>query len=419
MENDFFSEYLRYNSGGEVPIVHHRWSAITCIAALLERQTWIIHGHNNIYPNIYCMLMGISGTRKTTAIMRGKRLLEATGYSTFSAQRTSKEKYLADLSMQASAGDLDDDILERNIFGSALGVNEITPNFIVAEEANDFFGINNLEFLSMLGSMWDWEGQYENRLKTGKSDFIPNPTITILAGNTPTNFAIAFPPAIFGQGFFSRILLIHGEPTGNKVTWPTRPSAGAKELIIKSFKEMKYSSTGEKILTKEAQELLDLIYKRDNKLTDPRFDSYYSRRLTHLLKLCIVVSTSRYSNSIDADTVVQANTYLSYSESLMPKALGQFGKAKDSDVSHKVSVLIHNSNRPITMLEIWENVATDLKKLSDLGEIIRNLLAAKKIQSTSMGFLPVRKAMNIDEEIQLGLVNYEKYLTTEELGVKI
>jgi hypothetical protein len=153
---------------------------------------------------MYTMLIGNAGTKKSTAIKLIKKLLIRTGYTNIAAERTSKEKYLQDLSSQQDASGGEQDVLDRNIFGTGDD-SAVTSNFIAADEANDFFGIGNIEFLSVLGSLWDWEGKYENRIKTGKSDFISNPTISILAGNTPIGFATAFPSSIFGQGFFSRL----------------------------------------------------------------------------------------------------------------------------------------------------------------------------------------------------------------------
>ncbi|MFK5283171.1 hypothetical protein ACI3PL_26730, partial [Lacticaseibacillus paracasei] len=75
-------------------------------------------------------------------------------------------------------------------------------SFIAADEFNNFIGLGNTDFISILGELWDYEGVYDYRLKNSKSVFIPYPTISILGGNTPTGFSQAFPPESIGQGFF-------------------------------------------------------------------------------------------------------------------------------------------------------------------------------------------------------------------------
>ena len=154
-----------------------------------------------------------------SAIKISKKLLQIAGYDKFSAEKTTKEKFLLDL-----LGGTDDegnpasvdDILDRNIFGDSHDESSISEIYFMIR-FNDFIGNGNIEFISLLGSFWDYAGVYTNRIKNGKSVKIPNPTINILGGNTPSGFSLAFPADILGQGFFSRLLLIYGEPTGKRI----------------------------------------------------------------------------------------------------------------------------------------------------------------------------------------------------------
>lgn len=416
---DFFSSYLAYTTGGECPPTFHRWSAISGLAALLERSVFIPYGHGEIYPNIYTMLIGNAGTRKSTAIKIVKNLLISSGYTTLAAERTSKEKYLADLSKQAAGGENGDD-LDVAIFGSS-NIATVTPNLIAADEANDFFGIGNSEFLSLLGSLWDWKGNYASKTKSGKDDCIPNPTITILSGNTPTGFSLAFPSTIFGQGFFSRLMLIYAEPTGARITFPTTPDKQDTLEMIKLMQQIKATSVGEQKFSPTAARFIDKIHKEHIATDDPRFEAFSNRRLTHLIKLCLIVEAARFETEISESTVLQANTYLTYVENLMPKALGEFGKSKNADVAHKVLTMIDGSLRPVRLQEIWKKVRTDLDQISDLSKLITKLLYAEQIQtvnsSAGVGFLPMKKEI-VDELERMGLVSFGEFLTTEELGVK-
>lgn len=416
MPRDFFESYLEYTRGGEVPICFHRWAAIVGIGALLERNAYLPFGHTQFYPNQYAMLIGNAGTKKSTAIKLMKRLLIKVGFNNIAAERTSKEKYLADLAAQNDSSGEDDSLLEKNIFGSVSDT-EVTPNLIAADEANDFFGINNIDFLSILGSLWDWEGKYENRIKTGKSDFIANPTINILAGNTPTGFATAFPSSILGQGFFSRLLLIYSEPTGTRITIPRTPAQEETEAILNLMAMIKQVAIGRYEYGPNAHELIDKIYQQIQPAADIRFESYQNRRLTHLLKLCLVIAACRFEKVISETTVLQANTYLRYIERLMPKALGEFGKAKNSDISHRVLSVIE-TKFPISMRDLFKEVSSELEKPEQLGEIIRKLTMAEKIQVAGHMFMPIRKIADFEDEEREGMVAYEEFLTLQELGVK-
>jgi|SRR6188768_1740050 len=418
MAADFFDAYLAYTAGGEVPICYHRWSAIVGIGALLERNAYLTFGHSHIHANQYAMLIGEPGTKKSTAIKVMKKLLIKSGFNHIAAEKTSGEAYLRDLAATHDTDGSNEDVLERNIFGTAVNDSLVTPSLVAADEANTFFRINNLDFLIILGDLWDYEGKFENRIKTGKSDFIPNPTISILSGNTASNFSIAFPPTIFGSGFFSRLLLVYSEPTGIKIAKPRTPSDAETDEIIKMIHQIKQiASVGEYKFGPGAFELVEEIYNHENQIDDVRFASYYNRRLTHLYKLCLVVAAARLETTITITAVMQANSYLRYIERLMPKALGEFGKAKNADVSHKVLSLIE-TKFPVSLKEIFREISSELEKPGDLGVIIQKLLMADKIQSTSLGFLPKKKVEDLGLEIQNGFVDFSRFLSEQELAVR-
>jgi energy-coupling factor transporter ATP-binding protein EcfA2 len=407
--DSFLESYLAYAGSGEVPVFFNRWASIVGLGAYLGRHIYFNHGHFTVNPNIYCMLIGSPGTRKSTAIKLMKGVMQGAGYNTIAADKTTKEKFMLDLS-GADQGDAE--VLEQNLWGAEAEDAPPAEMLIAADEFNDFMGVGNLEFISLLGSLWDYSGIYRNRIKNGKSVSIKDPTISILGGNTPTGFSLAFPTDILGQGFFSRLILVYGEPNGKRITFPRAPAAAEVNRIVGLLRQTKLSFGGAVPLGGTAEKLLDKIYKQWTGVGDVRFESYSNRRFTHLLKLCIISAASRFGDSIDEGDVIYANTVLSYTEHLMPKALGEFGKSKNSDVSHKIMQVLENALAPVLVKELWKSVHTDLEKLTDLTAIVQNLLFANKVQRVGNGFLAVRK---VAPEGSSDTYNYEM-LTEEERG---
>lgn len=418
MREDFFSMYLEYTKDTEVPVFFHRWAAIASVGAYLGRDYSFPFGHTSINPNIYTMLIGSPGTRKSTAIKSIQALIKKAGYTTIAADKTTKEKFLLDLSgeedSEGSPGNAQA-ILDANLWGADEAESRPPAEcFIMADEFNDFLGHGNLEFISLLGNLWDYNGIYKNKVKNSKSVSIANPTISILGGNTPTGFSLAFPPEIMGQGFFSRILLVYGEPSGRKITFPTAPDPADTAILVQTLQQIKATCRGSAEMTPTAKALLEKIYITWRGIDDVRFDSYSNRRFTHLLKLCLIHSAAALSPTITEADVICANTVLHFTECLMPRALGEFGKAKHSDVSHKIVTYLENAHMPVTLNEIWKNVAhNQLDKLSDLSELMRNLLQADKIQSAGKGFLPKKKVQDTTNSDTLDF----SYLTLEEKGL--
>lgn len=415
---DFFQQYLEYTADTEVPTFFHRWSAIAGLGAYLGRDFHFQHGHFSVYPNMYCMLIGNPGTRKSTAIKVIKRVLKGAGYDTIAANKTSKEKFMQDLAEAAFSSSLADNdmdaILDKNLWGKEVSNDSPAECFIMADEFNNFMGQGNLEFISLLTELWDYEGTFSNKIKTGKSIAIVEPTISILGGNTPTGFSSAFPTEILGQGFFSRLLLIYGEPNGRKITFPKAPDVLLTGELITSLQKIKINCSGPCSLTPAAELLMEKIYTGGHELEDIRFESYFSRRFQHLIKLCLVLTAGRLSTQISERDVIVANTILTHTEHLMPKALGEFGKARNSDVSHKIVSLLDGATQVVSFKEIWTHVRSDLETQGALSDLLRNLMAADKLQAAGGGFLPKKKVV---VQLSNDVLDYS-ILTQEEKDIR-
>jgi len=223
---------------------------------------------------VYSMLIGSPGTRKSTAIKLMRKVLSEAGYTSIAADKSTKEKFLLDLAGEGDEGSLPspEKLLDQNLFGGE-DVQQDSEMFIMADEFNDFFGNGNIEFISLLGTLWDYSGVYRNRIKNGKSVSIKNPTVSILGGNTPTGFSLAFPTEILGQGFFSRILLIYGEPNGKRIPFPRPPASSDTEAIVRHLQHIKLSAFGAAKLDAPAERLLERIYSYPSTVDDIRFES--------------------------------------------------------------------------------------------------------------------------------------------------
>ena len=386
MQDDFFLEYLDYTAGSEVPRFFDRWCAISMLGAWLERDIYCKFGRSKLYPNMYTLLMGAAGTKKSTAIKAAKNLLRNAGYKTFSAEKTSKEKFLADLGDGVDIGD-GESFLEQDLFGSDSF--DSRPCWIAADEFNDFFGNNVLEFVSMLGALWDWDGPYENKVKNGKSVTIPNPIISLLGGTTQTQFAETFPPSAVGQGFFSRVLVIYARPTGEKITWPPLEDEEWTERMVSRLHEIKAKVVGELEYSPEAKVLIDKIYKTWH---DVRFAAYSNRRLTHLLKVSMLHAAARMSNIIEAVDVRHANTVMYHAEQFMPDAFGDFGFSRTSTLVHKVSQILEASDG-MDMQDLWAKVQSDFDKLDTFHQTVAGMIHAGKVKTHEHKLYPVRRAV--------------------------
>ena len=406
--NDFFQDYFEYVgiSKSEPPASFHRWSAVSMLGALLGRQCYLPFGHSNIYPNQYVMIMGSPGTRKSSAINIATKLLRLTGYKRFSSDRTSKERFLMDMSPITDSTDLDD-ILD-------LTADEPSETYVAIGEFTDFIGQGNMEFVTMLTNLWDCPSSYTNPKIHGKSVEVNKPVVNILGGNTAQGFTLAFPPEALGNGFLSRLIFVHGEPTGRKITFPKPPDLVVEAGLVERMKEIKKKIKGEFSVSEEAEAVFDKIYCEAVEIDDNRFKHYGTRRLTHLIKLCMCIAASELRMVIEKEDVLKANALLYHTERKMPKALGEFGKSRYSDISNTILDILSQTKKPLNANEIFKLVSQDIGKMVECIEVIKNLQHADKIQLTTIlgkvGYMPKHNQL---KEWDASLIN-EDWLLQEE-----
>lgn len=411
---DFFEQYLEYVESNTVaPRLFHHWSAISGVAAALGKNFWKTRGHYRVYPNLYVMLIGGPGTGKGESTGILQTIIRGSGYNTFAADKSSKEKFLLDLQEGFSFGNSEQSgkagqsgFSLASFLGDQQtnGGGEASEVFVLAEEFNDFIGLNNYEFIALLTKLWSFVGNYTNRLKNSKSVDIPEPCVNILGGNTSSGFAMAFPPEIIGQGFLSRLLPIYGEKTGKKIAFPEPPDPAVREHLSAMLGRIRTEINGEASIDAAAHFLLNRILQEWKPLADLRFQYYSERRFSQLLKLCLIYAAARLSTTISVRDIKAANTLLTFTENLMPKAIGEFGKAKNSDISSKIMEALYVASEPVDFRDLWKLVVGDLNSPTDLVMMLTGLSQAEKVQLVAgrdgkKGYLPKFKIKTENEEL--------------------
>lgn len=357
------------------------------LASYLGRQVYIPFGHGRIYPNFYILLVGDPGTRKNTAMVPIRRILKSAGYNKISPDRISPEAFLAHLERSNNLETPDGIELEELVAESPCEA------FVCIGEFEDFIGTGNISFVKLLTNLWDNLDEYQHPKLHGKSVYIYQPTVNIFGGITPQGITTSIPVEAIGQGYFSRIILVAADSTGAKITFPAFVNDERAIEFGRCMLHIKHKVTGGMVVSQEGKKILDRMYREFVDIDDYRFRHYSTRRFTHLLKLSLIFSAMRSSIEISDDDALHANTLLHYTEMRMPRALGEFGKAKYSDVANSIISFMKSSRRPVSLKDIWKQVNQDLNKQSELIDIMKNLKEAGKIMvgvssDNKQGYLP-------------------------------
>ena len=411
----FFRDYFAYVGNSEVPDIFHRWTALSVAAALLGRQAWFEFGPNNIYPNLLILLQGPAAARKSTAIKIGTRLLQRTGYTRFASERMSRQTFLDEMHRINQPETMGVPLEEQ--FDMDLDYpNEMT---IHALEFIDFIGQNDKDYLALLTTLYDNLPQYANPKMSSKSVVVRKPTINLLGAATPENLNMAFPPNAMDTGTFSRILFVYADKVQRRMLIPDQLDKEAEKRLVDRLTTMQREVKGAMTLSGDARIILDHIYQSFTDLPDPRFNHYGGRRLTHLIKLSMLYAALRLSKEIDVEDILLANTTLSIAEHYMPKALGHFGRSRQSAIAHNMLEHLAKAPTPVGVPELYRAFMTDFTSEKEFSSVLFELQTAQKIRlkeipgTDKVGFVVIERPM--DEWLKPLIEQTAAYFTEAEL----
>lgn len=364
----------------ESPIIYHDWAILTNIGAMLSRNVWLEFGVDQIYPNLYTVLLGPAAGRKSSAISFARKFLELTGFKQFAKDKSSKEKFLSDLARGFGTKQVVGNTEVEALLAAGedeLDLSSPASNVLIsAGELLDFLGPGDLQFITLLTNLWDNLPKYEQPKLTGQDVKIIKPTVSLLGGATSTSFASTFPPEIIGGGMMSRMIIVKGDGRRQALTIPPPPSPDLMAILVELFIEMR-KLKGPVTYSPEAFELVDQIYKAEHPLSSTRFETFVGRRHMQLHKLCIILACTELSSVITSDMVLYANTLLHDVELNMQSAMGEFGL---SEVNNKAnSILRILEVVPSDLVKLWHSLAGDFKSKSEFQELLFKLKSSGRI----------------------------------------
>jgi len=261
----------------------------------MERRLWVHTKGSNLYPNLYTILVGPPGVGKSAVLSQAERLLRAVPDLKITPSSVSAASLVDSLVLA------DRKIIRPNEVPSFIQFHYLTA---VASELGVFLPIYDPLFMNSLTKFYDGE-HYEERRRTGKVNHlkIENPHLSILGGTTPSYLNSFLPEGAWDQGFTSRTLFIYsGETIFSEIFSEETEYKSIEALYLELLRDLKQIASlyGKMSWEKEAAEAISAWNRAGlppvpdhNKLTH-----YNSRRLAHVIKLCMVASISRSSDLI-------------------------------------------------------------------------------------------------------------------------
>lgn len=355
--------YQKIMGVGETHPWISRWCGISIASMALGNRVWLQHGHERVFPNLYIFVIGEPAARKSTAIRLANKALVSVGgvdFAPSTVTKTQLQKFLC-------SGDY-------NFEGSEPEAGRNCA--ILHDEIANFFGDFGKPLSSILTEVYDQPAF----LHYGKAASLC-PALTLLGGITPQSLLRTFPPDIIGQGFFSRVLFIYAP---NPESYVASPIAGSMVGFLPILKKLT-SFSGELTLSDRAKEIFSDVYLAQISVTDSRFHSYNARRHTHLLKLAIISAITRGSRTIEEKDAIFCNSLLWAAESVMPRAIGSFGRSKSAEIEHIVWQTLVSNKLPMSQAELHGKVSSELNTSSAFSDLLGRMILSKRVKIVNGG----------------------------------
>jgi hypothetical protein len=332
---DWINDFLDYTSGIPSPEIFRLWSAITCVAGALERRVYIVSAGTQVFPTLYTLLVGKPGTGKSQAI----RHVNALWYATKDLHVASHSVTKASLADELHAA-------KRCIVPPNGTLIEYHSLQIAASEFGVLVPAHDLEFLNFLNAIYDNDSNYRESRRTGnrKIDAI-NPQINILAGTQPAYLASLLPEEAWGMGFMTRMIMVYsGEKFNIRLFDKVTANQTQFGVLLDGLKSL-LNAFGEADWQPDAmfavQAWADSGFPPEPEHS--RLESYNSRRILHLLRLCIVSAASGgHSLYITLGDFHRALNWLIQAEQTMPDIFKEMVQRSDSQIIQELHMFVWN-----------------------------------------------------------------------------
>lgn len=334
---DWIDGFMDFTSHLPSPAIFRKWTAISIIAAAMERKTWVILNGRQRYPNMFILLVAPPGVGKTEAIR-----------SVYEFTAELKELHLAP--DDVSSASLIDALAkaERKVMRPTENPPMVSFNCmaVASDELGVFLKMYDAPFMSKLNKLFDGTPFHESKRSTKVDLKIEKPLLNFFAGTTPAWLGGSLPPTAWAEGFSSRLIMIY---SGEKV-W-TNPFAEVLSSTIQFEKLVKdlqviHSLYGQFRWADDVVPLyLDWGQKQMPPIPEhPKLESYLPRRLAHFTKVLMVCSAARGNDMIITKADYQtAQDILLEAESIMPDVFKSMSMSVDSNILDETYAFVFNA----------------------------------------------------------------------------
>jgi len=287
----FFQSYQKYTNETEPPKNFHVWTGIGAISAMLGRKCYIPQGFFTVHPNLYIVLVGPAGVKKSSAMNIGKQLLRSIDDFPLAPSSTTREALLKNLQ---------DNSVEYTHAGRTASYHQSSA-FVT--ELQEFIGGKHINsgMIGIMTALWD-EPTFEYVTANKDPIIINSPYFTLLGCCTKDWITTKLKGDVISDGFARRCIFVLEDKRSDFCPWPTMTAAKTDAFTTMTREAARINEiTGKFRFTNAARELWDKLYREIQSEVDEKdayVQNYYSTKHILMLKVCMCLCAASGNHMI-------------------------------------------------------------------------------------------------------------------------
>jgi hypothetical protein len=371
----FLQDFMLYNSGNECPRPYVLWTGYGILSAAMGRRVFLDLDWIWITTDVYILIIGDSGSKKTAAMDIGVNLLRKVIPDVVFAG--DNETYQGVITYMHS------DNSTRFYKGPAGEAVPYKPYCIFAAELMDYLQLNPAGMVTFLTSIYGRKA-YEYRLKN-ESHLLENPYVMMCACSTPTWLTDQIKAKQFSEGYGRRTIIACGAKTIRKRPVLTQEHINAGLRCEARLKQI-LSISGRMTMTPDAEKW---FWDWHVNLKDPDdyfIKNWYSTLGINLLKIAILSSVSeRDDRIVTLDHMHLSLGLLKEVEKNLPMVTERLGRSELIEPALQIKAILRNHGGRYPEKQLKMDTLKNFKSTMEQWQVIEWLKQTEQIAAVPDG----------------------------------